>query len=191
VEVPVQVLFVAALPEESRALERHVPVLHLGVGKVQAAATLGARLADDPADLVVNLGTAGGLRGQHVGDLVEIGTVLQHDFDHEAIGRFVGRPVAGGPLRLDGPPGASGRLATGDRVIVADADRAALAAHADVVDMEGYAVAATALAHGRDVWLVKAVSDGADADAIGSWRGALEVCGERLAAWAEGHGLLG
>jgi adenosylhomocysteine nucleosidase len=187
----VQPLFVAALPEESRALERHVPVLHLGVGKVQAAATLGAHLARHPADLVVNLGTAGGLQGQHVGDVVEVGTVLQHDFDHEAIGGFVGRPVAGGPLVLRGPPGATGRLATGDRVIVSEADRAVLAEHADVVDMEGYAVAATTLAHGRDVWLVKAVSDGADAEAIGSWRGALEVCGERLAAWAEDHGLLG
>jgi adenosylhomocysteine nucleosidase len=187
----VQVLFVSALPEESRALERHVPVLHLGVGKVQAAATLAARLAREPADLVVNLGTAGGLRGQHVGDLVEVGTVWQHDFDHVAIGAFVGRPVAGGPLELAGPPGAAGRLATGDRVIVSDADRVALAADADVVDMEGYAVAATARAFGREVWLTKAVSDGADADAVGTWRDALGLCSERLAAWAEGHGLLG
>jgi adenosylhomocysteine nucleosidase len=185
------ILFVAALAEEARALERHVPVLHLGVGKVQAAATLGARLAHDPVDLVVNLGTAGGLQGQLVGEVVEVSTVLQHDFDHVAIGRFVGRPVAGGPLQLDGPPGATGRLATGDRVIVSEQERAVLAEHADVVDMEGYAVAATARAHGREVWLVKAVSDGADADAIGSWRGALERCSERLAAWAGGHGLLG
>jgi adenosylhomocysteine nucleosidase len=186
----VKVLFVAALPEESRALERHVPVLHLGVGKVQAASTLAAHLARDPADLVVNLGTAGGLQGQHVGDLVEIETVLQHDFDHIAIGRFVGRPVGGGPLHLQGPPGASGRLATGDRVIVSDAERSALALHADVVDMEGYAVAAVARAFDRAVWVTKAVSDDADADAVGSWREALELCSDRLAAWAETHALL-
>jgi adenosylhomocysteine nucleosidase len=186
-----RVTFVAALPEESRALSRHVPVLHLGVGKVQAAAMLGAHLASEPSDLVVNLGTAGGLRGQPVGEVVEVGRVHQHDFDHEAIGRFVGRPVAGGPLTLDGPPGATGRLATGDRVIVSEQERAALAVDADVVDMEGYAVAATSQAFGREVWLVKAVSDGADAQAVGSWREALELCSERLVAWAEGHGLLG
>jgi adenosylhomocysteine nucleosidase len=186
----VNVAFVAALPEESRELARHVPVVHLGIGKVQAAATLGAHLARSPAELVVNLGTAGGLRGQPVGELVEVGTVHQHDFDHDAVGRFVGRPVPGGPLTLDGPSGARGRLATGDRVVVDDRDRAALAELADVVDMEGYAVAATARAFGRQVWIVKAVSDGADADAIGSWHAALQRCAQALAGWADAHGLL-
>jgi adenosylhomocysteine nucleosidase len=56
--------------------------------------------------------------------------------------------------------------------------------------MEGYAVAATARAFGRDVWIVKAVSDGADADAVGTWRDTLELCAQRLATWAEAHGLL-
>jgi adenosylhomocysteine nucleosidase len=187
----VKTLFVAALPEESAALSREVEVLHLGVGKVQAAATLAAQLATSPADLVVNLGTAGGLRGQRVGEVVSIATVYQHDFDHLAVGRFVGRAVAGGPIHLDGPEGATGRLATGDRIIVSVEDRAALAEHADAVDMEGYAVAATARAFGREVWLTKAISDGADADALGSWRDALERCSQRLAGWAEAHGLLG
>jgi adenosylhomocysteine nucleosidase len=186
-----ETLFVAALPEEAAHLAREVDVLLLGVGKVQAATTLAARLASSPVELVVNLGTAGGLHGQHVGEVLEIGTVHQHDFDHVAVGSFVGRPVAGGPLRLGGPAGASARLATGDRLIASDEERTALAEHADVVDMEGYAVAATALAFGREVWLVKAVSDGADAEAVGSWRDALERCSRQLAGWAETHGLLG
>jgi adenosylhomocysteine nucleosidase len=186
----VRVLFVAALPEESARLPADVEVLHLGVGKVQAAAALAARLAAAPVDLVVNLGTAGGLHGQRLGEIVEVARVHQHDFDHVAVGAFVGRPVPGGPLELSGPPGAVGRLATGDRVVVSAADRAALAEHADVVDMEGYAVAATARAFGRDVWIVKAVSDGADADAVGTWRDTLELCAQRLATWAEAHGLL-
>jgi adenosylhomocysteine nucleosidase len=186
----VKVLFVAALPEESARLPADVEVLHLGVGKVQAATTLAARLASAPVDLVVNVGTAGGLHGQRLGEIVEVGRVHQHDFDHVGVGAFVGRPVPGGPLALSGPPGAAGRLATGDRVIVSAADRAALAEQADVVDMEGYAVAATARAFGRDVWIVKAVSDGADADAVGTWRDALELCARRLGDWVQAQGLL-
>lgn len=178
-------LFVAALPEETAALPSDVEVLHVGVGKVQAATVLATRLAASPADLVVNLGTAGGLHGQRIGEVVEVARVHQHDFDHLAVGSFVGRAVAGGPLDLDGPPGATGRLATGDRVIVSEHERAALAEHADLVDMEGYAIAATARAFGCDVWLVKAVSDGADGDAVGTWRDALERCAHELAAWVD------
>ncbi len=184
------ILFVAALEEESVALRRHVPVHHLGVGKVQAAAALAGLLAGSDADLVINVGTAGGLHGQPLGEVVEIATVHQHDFAHTALSEFVGRPLPGGPLALDGPQGASGRLATGDRLIDDAADRARLAVSADVVDMEGYAVAATARALGRSVWLIKAVSDGADEGFASTWPDALARCAEVLAGWVADRGLL-
>lgn len=186
-----RVLFVAALEEETEALAAHAEVVHLGVGKVQAAAALAARLATDPCDLVVNLGTAGGLHGQPIGEVVEIGTVHQHDFDHAGMSAFVGRALPGGPLAVDGPPGATGRLATGDRLITSAATRAQLAATADVVDMEGYAVAATARAFGREVWLAKAVSDTAGDQVALEWPEALARCSRSLAAWAVERGLLG
>ncbi len=185
------VLFVAALEEEAHALSAHVEVCHLGVGKVQAAAALAARLDRDRCDLVVNIGTAGGLQGQPIGEVVEIGTVHQHDFDHAGVSAFVGRALPGGPLTLDGPPGASGRLATGDRLITSATARQRLAARADVVDMEGYAVAAMTRALGRQVWLAKAVSDGAGEDVAVEWPVALERCSEALAGWAASRGLLG
>jgi adenosylhomocysteine nucleosidase len=187
----VSVLFVAALPEETAALPAAAPVLHVGVGKVQAAASLARHLATDgrDVDLVVNLGTAGGLRGQGIGDLVEVARVHQHDFDQQGVSRFVGRELPGGPLDLPGPPGATGRLATGDRVILDAGDRARLAADADVVDMEGYAVAAVAAAFGVDVWITKAVSDAADGDALLTWREAMARCAAALAAWADDRGL--
>jgi adenosylhomocysteine nucleosidase len=188
----VSVLIVAALPEETAALPPHADVLHLGVGKVQAATSLARHLATCGADveLIVNLGTAGGLGGQAVGDVVEVARVHQHDFDQPGVSRFVGRELPGGPLTLPGPAGAGGRLATGDRVIVDAAARAALAADADVVDMEGYAVAAVGAAFGIETWLVKAVSDAADDQALVSWRDALTRCSQALAAWADGHGIL-
>ena len=185
-----KVLFVAALEEEAHALSAHVEVCHLGVGKVQAAAALAARLHREPCDLVVNIGTAGGLQGQSIGEVVEIGTVHQHDFDHAGVSAFVGRALPGGPLTLDGPPGAGGRLATGDRLITSATARERLAARADVVDMEGYAVAATARAFGREVWLAKAVSDGAGEQVAVEWPEALARCSEALAGWAASRGLL-
>ena len=186
-----KVLFVAALEEEAHALAAHAEVCHLGVGKVQAAAALAARLHRDPCDLVVNVGTAGGLQGQPIGEVVEVGTVHQHDFDHAGVSDFVGRALPGGPLTLDGPPGAAGRLATGDRLITSATERQRLAARADVVDMEGYAVAATARAFDRQVWLAKAVSDGAGEQVAVEWPEALARCAEALAGWAASRGLLG
>jgi adenosylhomocysteine nucleosidase len=185
------VLVVAALEEETRAFAAHTEVLHLGVGKVQAAATLAARLAADPCDLVVSVGTAGGLQGQPIGTVVEVATVFQHDFDQAGLSAFVGRELPGGPLTLDGPDGAVGRLATGDRLITSAADRQRLAVHADVVDMEGYAVAATARAFGCRVWLAKAVSDGAGDEVALEWPAALERCSNALLGWADARGLLG
>ena len=184
------ILFVAALEEESVALRRHVPVHHLGVGKVQAAAGLAALLATSRAELVVNVGTAGGLHGQPLGAVVEVATVHQHDFGHAAVTRFLGRPLPGGPLDLDGPRGAVGRLATGDQLISAEVDRARLAPEADVVDMEGYAIAAMARSLGRQVWLTKAVSDSADEGFTTTWPEALSRCAEALAQWAVHRGLL-
>ncbi|MFU8840411.1 MAG: nucleosidase [Nitriliruptoraceae bacterium] len=185
------VLFVAALAEETRGLDAHVEVCHLGVGKVQAATALAARLARDPCELVVSVGTAGGLHGQPIGQVVEVATVHQHDFDHVGVSAFVGRELPGGALQLDGPPGAAGRLATGDRLITSRGARERLAGAADVVDMEGYAVAATARAFGRQVWIAKAVSDHAGEQVAVQWPEALERCSEALLGWAASHGLLG
>jgi adenosylhomocysteine nucleosidase len=91
---------------------------------------------------------------------------------------------------LDGPKSATGRLATGDRLITSAADRQRLAGHADVVDMEGYAVAATARAFGRRVRMAKAVSDGAGDEVAVEWPAALERCSEALLGWARSQGLL-
>lgn len=189
---PVSVLFVSALPEETAALAPHARVLHTGAGKVQAATALAHRLAAEPdIDLVVNVGTAGSLGDHGLGDVIEVATVSQHDFDQPALSALAGRALPGGPIRVDGPEGASGRLATGDCFIADPAERARLARTADLVDMEGYAVAAVCRRFGVRVWITKSVSDTADADAALSWRQTLDMASERLGAWAHRRGLLG
>ena len=182
------VLFVAALEEESAALAEHLDVHHLGVGKVQAAAALARALADRPGtELVVNLGTAGALADLPVESVLPVGVVHQHDFDRAGVSAFVGRPMPGGPITLPGPTGATARLATGDRVVVDPAQRAALAADADLVDMEGYAVAAVCARFDVPAWLIKAVSDRADQDAVTDWPTTVSRCAQHLAAWVDAH----
>ncbi len=172
-------LYVAALAEEVAALPDHLAVLELGVGKVTAATRLAAHLRARPeVDLVVNVGTAGGLRDQPLGTVVPIGRVLQHDLDVEGISSLVGRSMPGGPLAV---AGGSAILATGDRFVTDPAARSALARRAHVVDMEGYAVVATCRALDVDVRVVKCVSDGADGQAAWTWSQALARCAAALA----------
>ncbi|MEV4557462.1 nucleosidase [Kitasatospora sp. NPDC049285] len=180
---PDRPLLVLALPEEAAHLDLGLPVLLTGMGKVNAAAALATVLGrgERPAE-VVNLGTAGtlrpGLAGTH-----EIGRVLQHDLDAELLEGLVGRPMDG-PIDLaaDGPT-----LATGDLFVSAEEARARLARTADLVDMEGYAIATVARRAGLPVRLVKHVSDEAGEDAHRSWRESVDDCARLLADWARDH----
>lgn len=183
-------LFVAAIEEETAALSHAVDLVHVGVGKVQAATALARVLADrrGTIDLVVNLGTAGGLHGQPLGTIVEVARVHQHDLDVAGIVGLLGRPMPGGPIEVAAPAGTTGRLATGDRLIADPADRARIAVDADVVDMEGYAIAAVCRAFDVPLRIVKAVSDGADGDAAIAWHDALDHCARDLAAWVAHQG---
>ncbi|MBY5162993.1 nucleosidase [Salsipaludibacter albus] len=182
------ILHVAAIREEAAGLPAHCEVLELGVGKVTAATRLATRLvAGPPVDLVVNLGTAGGLHGQPMGTVVEVRRVVQHDLDVAGISSLVGRPMPGGPLTLDH---GDATLATGDRFVTDPAERSRIAATADVVDMEGYAVVATCLALGVDVRVLKCVSDGADDDSATTWKQAVDRCATRLAEAATAAGLV-
>lgn len=178
-----RVLLVVAVEHEAVALPAELPVLLTGVGKVNAALQVARALADptDRPDLVVNLGTAGalhdGMTGTH-----EVGRVEQHDLDslvlEQLTGHRYGRPI----LLGDGPT-----LATGDVFVSDPATRDRLASHADLVDMEGYAVAAACRMAGVPVKLVKHVSDTADEGARTSWLESVHQASAALAAWLRTH----
>jgi len=160
-------LLVVALEEEATHLHvSDLPVLVTGVGKVNAAIAVALTLADASPSAVVNLGTAGALRDDVAGTHV-VGTVVQHDLDDDALFGLTGMRF-GEPVRL---ADAGLTLATGDVFVSDPATRERLARTADLVDMEGYAVALAARAAGVPVTLVKQVSDragglgGADVEA--------------------------
>ena len=178
---PARPLLVVAVAEEAAHLNGGLPVLLTGMGKVNAGVALATVLARGPLPAaVVNLGTAGalrpGLEGTH-----EIGEVIQHDLDSEVLRTLTGATV-GAPLTLDAVRSRP-VLATGDLFVAEESARQRLAERADLVDMEGYAVASAALAAGVPVRLVKHVSDEAGEGAARTWRESVDACAVLLAAW--------
>ena len=178
-------LLVVALEEE--AVHLHVselPVLVTGAGKVNAAVGVATLLGQGSPSEIVNLGTAGALRRDLVGTHV-IRTVTQHDLDDEALFALVGLHF-GEPVHI---AGAGLVLTTGDAFIADPDSRARLAEHADLVDMEGYAIARAAVAADIPVRIVKRVSDEAGAGAARTWKESVDDCAEHLGEWVR-HSLL-
>ncbi|MFD7179336.1 nucleosidase [Streptomyces sp. NPDC059904] len=174
-------LLVLAVKEEAQFLDTDLPVLLTGMGKVNAATALATVLArgPHPSD-IVNLGTAGALRPGWTGTHV-IGSVLQHDLDNAVLASLTGE-IYGAPIDL--PDHGGPVLATGDSFISDEAARARLAAHAPLVDMEGYALASAAQQAGVPLRIVKHVSDEAGDGAARTWRETVADCARVLADWA-------
>lgn len=176
-------LIVVALEEEATHLHlTDLPVLVTGAGKVNAAVAVATVLGDHSPKSVINLGTAGalkdGLTGIHV-----VSQVRQHDLDDKAIHALTGLHF-GLPIDLEGMGPV---LTTGDVFVDDPVLRARLAESADLVDMEGYAVAKAAQAADVPVMLVKMVSDGAGGQALRTWRETVDDCAEQLGTWLRGH----
>ncbi|MDP9866972.1 MULTISPECIES: nucleosidase [Streptosporangium] len=177
-------LLVLAVREEAQFLDLDLPVLLTGMGKVNAAVALATVLARRPhPSHIVNLGTAGALRPGWTGTHV-IGTVIQHDLDTDLLRTLTGETYGAAlTLNADGGP----VLATGDAFIAEEAARERLAARADLVDMEGYALAAAAARADVPIRVVKHVSDDAGDGAARSWRESVSDCARVLADWADRH----
>lgn len=177
----------------ARAEVAHVPagldVVVTGIGKTAAATALTRHLAgrSDLDDLVVvNLGTAGalhdgldGLDGEH--GLHEIGTVLNHDINGDAI-RALGYDPRDRLVIGESPT----VLATGDVFVTDPVVRTRLAERAQLVDMEGYAVAYVAQEFGVALRMVKHVSDNADEGAM-EWAALVDRSARVLGEWAATH----
>ena len=180
---PEMPLLVVALEQEATHLHPlGLPILVTGAGKVNAAVAVATTLGEQRPISLINLGTAGalrpGLNGSHV-----IAKVTQHDLDDDALFSLTG-------LRF-GEPFDTARegltLTTGDSFIADPAARDRLAEHADLVDMEGYALVRAAAASRIPITLVKQVSDEAGEEAATSWSDTVDACSEKLAAWVRAN----
>lgn len=176
------ILVVVAIEAEAAYVPAEVPLLITGVGKTLAAVQVTRAVLEHPRRdslTVVNLGTAGALRPGVEGTF-EIGTVLNHDLSAEPIRQLGLDPRE----RLVLDPALPTVLASGDLFVTEPGVRDRLAAQADLVDMEGYAVALACEELGVPVRMVKHVSDNADETAH-DWSAAVDGCARELAGWLE------
>ena len=173
-----RVLVVTATRAEAAHVPDELPVVVSGLGKTAAAvATTEALLGMERDGLtVVNIGTAGALRDGLAG-LHEVGTVLNHDMNGDAV-----RALGYDPEDVLEVGTSEVVLASGDLFVTDPAVRALLAARAHLVDMEGYAVAFACARFGVPVRLVKHVSDNADESAM-DWPAVVDRSARALGEW--------
>jgi adenosylhomocysteine nucleosidase len=162
--VAATILLVSALAEELD----HPGVLHTGMGKLNAAYALTRALRGGPPPaLVVNYGTAGGLKPGLSG-LVEVAGVLQADMNAGPLAPRGLTPQDPSPMVLSsGQPGVL--CGTGDQFVTAP-DPWLLEQGVEVVDMELFAIAWVCQREGVPWRAFKFISDHADNDAGTSWQ---------------------
>jgi adenosylhomocysteine nucleosidase len=186
-----KLLVLAAHPLETKYLPDDIDLVLTGVGMSAAAVHATEAVltrCPDPARrhelTVLNIGSAGalkdGLSGVH-----EPSRVINRDVDEDLL-RAAGFTVDN-VIELGGTGPV---LATGDSFVAGGAVRDALAARADLVDMEGYAVAVACRHLGVRLRMVKHVSDAADEAAL-AWDELVEVSARDLGRWFRESGIAG
>jgi adenosylhomocysteine nucleosidase len=174
------ILVVLATDAEAAYVPQGLRTVITGLGKTAAAVATTRAILQARPSLVVNAGSAGALRDCLSGEF-EIGTVLNHDMNADAI-----RALGYDPRESLNIGPSDIVLASGD-VFVTDSlirDRLALQAH--LVDMEGYAVAYACHELGVPLRMVKHVSDQADESAL-DWPDVVDLSARALGLWLTEH----
>ncbi len=159
-------IIVAALEMETPELDKFAPVVHTGVGKLNAAIKLYEAILYYKPDLVINYGTAGSVSGKS--GLLKIDTFIQRDMDVRGLG--VPRGVT--PFESDEKlPEANGIvLASGDSFVTdSGLHLEGLTINIDLIDMEGYALHKVCEHHDTAFDCYKYVTDNTDDDASNDW----------------------
>lgn len=177
-------LIVSATHAEARYVPSGARLLITGIGKVRASTALTRALSvvhGAPIRRVINIGTAGALHDHH-GGLFLPSVVVEHDISATEL-RAMGYPVID---RWELPDGDGSVLASGDTFVADPVRRAELATTADLVDMEGCAIAHVAAEFGVACRLVKVVSDRADEQAL-DWPTLVDGAARQLGDWITGR----
>ena len=169
---PQTTLLIVALEDElPRDMATGWTIAYTGVGKLNAAITLGDAIAVHRPTHVVNYGSAGALRPGLVG-LHRVTRFLQRDMDVRALGFALGQtPFEDADEILAGAGGLS--CGTGDQFVSAPPELTS-----DLVDMEAYALAKICQQKAIDFHCFKFISDNADGDAAQDWSQQLAIGAE-------------
>jgi adenosylhomocysteine nucleosidase len=136
----------------------HITLIESSIGKVASSFATTTLIDQFDVDQIINIGLAGALKPIPAGSAYFVQSVTQHDafipFDnyqqdmYQSIDCYV--PEQSGKTLI---------LTTGDQFITDDSQ---ISNNADMVDMEGFAVAYVANRHNIPVTLIKGISDDAN-----------------------------
>jgi len=170
------VLVVLATAAEAEYVPVGLRMVITGLGKTAAAVATTQAILQERPSLVVNVGSAGALR-EGISGLFEIGTVVNHDMNADAIKALGYDPRES---LIIGP--SETVLASGDVFVTDPVVRDRLAEQAHLVDMEGYAVAYACAELGVPLRMVKHVSDSADETAL-DWPSVVALSARAVGDW--------
>lgn len=145
----------------------------VGVGKVQSAINTTRLIHIHRPKRIINLGTAGGITlgpGIH-----RAKRIVQHDVDLRLLGLKPGHQLQDDIPEIE--CGGHGHVCGSGDVFITNPSR--LRMPVDMVEMEAYAIARSAVEHGVDVEVWKYISDSADESAAEDWTAGV-AAGEAL-----------
>lgn len=176
---------------------KEVNVIVSGVGKVNAAISTQIAYSHLSADVVINIGVAGGLNDRvQIGEIYEIQEAVQYDFDLREINNTkIGTldEMSTNYLRFDITQINGKRLATADRFNDSRTDHMLLTEllEADIRDMEGAAIMQACYYSRLECYCYKVISDKfGSGNTVEQYQRNLEIClkkiGEKITAIIQG-----
>ena len=163
-----EVLFVFALEAEVADEFTGYNILITGIGKVSATYALAKHLQQTTPSLIVNLGSAGSSQFKR-GEVICCSKFIQRDMDVRGLGfQQYETPFSNLPVLLEYgmvlPELLQGTCGSGDTF-----EMNHFCDDYNVIDMEGYALALTAMKENIPFLCLKYISDGADGLAAEDW----------------------
>ena len=174
-----RIVVVAALESEYFAIQGQIKkIYYTGIGKINSARVTTELILETKPELVLNVGTAGCLRKELLGQVFGINEVIERDMIAEPLAPRGTVPLSDQLPILKSSFGTA-RCATGDS-FVTSRDQWLLDNQVDLVDMELFAIAKVAAHYGVEWKSIKFASDLADENAAEHWNDALEEANSKI-----------
>lgn len=174
-------------------------VIQSGIGKVNAAINTSQLLALYPIELVINIGSAGGIReNMEIGDIVIADECMYHDVDVRAFGYEIGQ-VPGSPVTYKVPesyvalcerimqvihlPVHIGMIASGDQFVENGIQKMhdIQVENVYAIEMEAASIAQTAFSYGIPAVIIRSISDVANKDSATAFSDFLDRASQNAA----------
>lgn len=179
-----KIVVVAALKSEYFNIQGPIKeIYYTGIGKINSARLTTELILATKPELILNVGTAGCLRKDLLGEVFGIKEVIERDMVAEPLAPRGTVPLTDQPPMMESNFGTA-RCATGDSFVTSK-DQWLLDNLVDLVDMELFAIAKVAAHYGVEWKSIKFASDLADENAAEHWNDSLEKANQKISEMIE------